>query len=252
MSPPPRSGLLAAPARLGWLAVDIGILGATGPAGKALAARLASVGLTVGLGSRSVDRARAVCDELGAAWPARHLPLVPADNETAAGAELVVIATPWEASADMAASVADRLAGKVVVSMANALEKVDGELRALTVAAGSVTAAVQAAAPRALVAAAFQHLPARSLADLDHPVEGDVLVCSDHEEAIKVTSDVVAGIPDLRPLHAGSLAAAGPVEAFTAVLLGLNIRYRARAAIRVTGVAGRGGTGAGGRPKPPR
>lgn len=220
--------------------MDVGILGATGPAGKALAARLASVGLTVVVGSRSTERAAAVCDELVGAWPGRRLELHPGTNDDAASAELVVVATPWEASAEMAASVAGLVAGKVVVSMANALVKVDGELRALHVPETSVTAAVQAAAPAALVAAAFQHLPARSLADLDRPVDGDVLVCSDHDGAVKVTCDLVAGIPDLRPLHAGSLAAAGAVEAFTAVLLGLNIRYRARAALRVTGIGGDG------------
>ena len=40
--------------------------------------------------------------------------------------------------------------------------------------------------------------------------------------------------------HAGSLAAAAPVESFTAVLLGLNRRYRTRAALTVTGIPGAG------------
>jgi predicted dinucleotide-binding enzyme len=88
----------------------------------------------------------------------------------------------------------------------------------------------------ALVAAAFHHLPARSLADLSKPVEGDVLICADAQEAVDATSALVRAIPDLRAFHAGSLATAAPVEAFTAVLLGLNTRYRARAAIRLTGI----------------
>ena len=42
----------------------VGILGGTGPAGQALAARLASVGCQVVIGSRSAERAATVCDEL--------------------------------------------------------------------------------------------------------------------------------------------------------------------------------------------
>ena len=65
--------------------------------------------------------------------------------------------------------------------------------------------------------AAFHHLPARELAAIDHPVESDVLICSDHESAVKVTSDIVGKVPNMRPLNAGELAMATPIESFTAV-----------------------------------
>ena len=106
----------------------------------------------------------------------------------------------------------------------------------LGVAGGSVAAGVQAAVPEALVSAAFHHLPARSLGDLNRPASGDVLVCSDHEEALRATADLIGQVPDLRAFSAGSLAAAGPVEAFTAILLGLNARYKGRASIHLTGI----------------
>jgi 8-hydroxy-5-deazaflavin:NADPH oxidoreductase len=74
------------------------------------------------------------------------------------------------------------------------------------------------------------------LADLDRVLESDVLICADHAEAVTVTSELVAKVPGLRPVHAGSLSAAAPIEAFTAVLLEVNVRYKARAAIRLTGL----------------
>ena len=40
-------------------------------------------------------------------------------------------------------------------------------------------------------------------------------------------------------VDAGRLASASAVEAFTAVLLQINVRYRARAAVRLTGLEGR-------------
>jgi len=218
--------------------MDVGIVGGTGPAGRALAARLASVGLHVAVGSRSAERAQEIVDEISKKWPDRDLPLTPAVNADAAGAPLVVLATPWDAAADTAAGLRAELAGKVVVSMGNALAKIDGELQAVVPPGGSVAAGVQAALPDSLVSAAFHHLPARSLGDLTQPASGDVLVCSDHPDAFEATAALIRRVPDLRAFDAGSLAAAGPVEAFTAVLLGLNARYKGRATIHLTGIDG--------------
>jgi NADPH-dependent F420 reductase len=218
--------------------MDVGIIGGTGPAGRALAARLASVGCSVLIGSRSPDRAAGTVDEVHKRWPDRDLPLEAGGNADAAAAELVVMATPWDAAPGTAASLADELAGKVVVSMANALAKVGAELLAVTPPGGSVAVGVQTSIPDSLVVAAFHHLPARSLADLDRPATGDVLVCTDHPRALDATSALIRRVADLRPFNAGSLAAAGPVEAFTAVLLGLNARYKGRATIHLTGIDG--------------
>src|SRR3954452_18981156 len=124
--------------------MDVGIIGGTGPAGRALAARLASVGLEVAIGSRSEARAAEIVEEIRKRWPDRELPLSPAANPDAAGAPLVVLATPWDAAADTAAGLRAERAGKVVVSMGNALAKVDGELQAVVPPGGSVAAGVQA------------------------------------------------------------------------------------------------------------
>jgi 8-hydroxy-5-deazaflavin:NADPH oxidoreductase len=216
--------------------MHVGILGGTGPAGSGLAARLSSVGLDVVIGSRSRERAEEACQAVRDKWPDRSFSLEAGDNLRAAGAELVIVATPWDAAAATVSSVAGRLTGKVVISMANALAKVGDEFEPLVPPRGSVAAHVQAAAPGALVAAAFHHLPARALAMLDRPVESDVLVCSDHRSAYDATAELVDLIPDLRPLDAGSLSNAAPIEAITAVLLQLNVRYKTRAAVRLTGI----------------
>ncbi|MHB1785405.1 MAG: NAD(P)-binding domain-containing protein, partial [Acidimicrobiales bacterium] len=138
----------------------VGILGGTGPAGRSLAVRLASVGVITVIGSRSLERAAEACNELKVAWPAHNLELLPGDNDDAAAADLVVVATPWEGAGPTVANVAARLEDKVVVSMANALVKVGREFQPLIPPRGSVAAEVAAQAPRALVAGAFHHLPA--------------------------------------------------------------------------------------------
>jgi NADPH-dependent F420 reductase len=147
-----------------------------------------------------------------------------------------VVATPWDAAATMAGSLGGHLADKVVISMANALTRLGNEFVPLIPGRGSIAAGVQAAAPGALVAGAFHHLPAHSLGDLDHTLESDVLICADHPDAATATAELVAKIPGLRPVNAGSLAAAAAIEAFTAVILQVNVRYKTRAAIRLTGL----------------
>jgi hypothetical protein len=216
--------------------MKIGILGGTGPAGRALAVRLASIGMDVSIGSRQEERAAEVARELSAKWPDRELPLSGAANELACSSDLVVIATPWDGAATTVAGLADELSGKIVISMANALQKVGDEMQALVPPRGSVTAAVQMAAPSALVSGAFHHIPARALANLDGDVEADILVCSDHPAATAATIELVEAIPGCRGIDAGSLSQAAAIEAFTAVLVNVNIRHRAHASIRLTGL----------------
>ena len=216
--------------------MQIGVLGGTGPAGRAMAARLASGGFDVIIGSRSQYRAMEERDRLLERWPDRGLSIGSADNEGAAGAEVVVIATPWDAAASTASSVSRQLRGKVVISMANALAKVGHEFQPLVPPRGPVAASVQAAVPKSLVAAGFHHVPAKELGDLDHPVESDVLICSDHPSATETASEIVRKLVDMRPLDAGELSNAAPIEAFAAVLLQLNVRYKTRAAVKFTGI----------------
>lgn len=188
------------------------------------------------VGSRSKYRAMESVDSLLAKWSDRELHIEAGDNQAAAEADVVVVATPWDAAAGTALAVSRQLRGKVVISMANALTRVGHEFQPLIPPRGSVAASVQAAVPKSLVSAAMHHVPAKELGDIAHPVESDVLVCSDHPEATRTTIEIVDRIPDLRPLDAGELSNAAPIEAFAAVLLQLNVNYKTRVAIRFTGL----------------
>jgi NADPH-dependent F420 reductase len=177
-----------------------------------------------------------VCDRILEKWPDRSLSIRSADNAGAADAEVVVIATPWDAAAATARSVADHLHRKVVICMSNAIAQVAGEFQPLVPPRGSVSASVQAEVADAYVAAALHHVPATELGNLNHEVASDVLVCSDHPRATETASEIIVGIPGARPLDAGGLSNAMAIEAFTAVLLQLNSRYQTRVAVRLTGI----------------
>jgi len=216
----------------------IGILGGTGPAGSALAARLASIGYEVVIGSRSKYRAMEARDAQIERWPTLVERLDCGDNAAAASCDLVVIATPWDSAATTAQDQEELLAGKIVVSMANALVRVGKEFQPLVPPRGSVAAHVQAAVPRCRVVAAFHHLPATELGHIGEPIDSDVLICGDDASAVKTMSEIIAKIPGCRPLDAGELSNATAIEAFTAVMLQLNVRYKTRVAPKLTGIKG--------------
>ena len=217
---------------------SVGVLGGTGPAGTALAARLSSIGYNVVIGSRSSERAEEKAKEIRDAWTALNLPLRGGSNEEAATCDIVVVATPWDSAATTVREHSVALHGKVLISMANALVRVGHEFQPLVPPRGSVAAHVQVAVPDSYVVAAFHHLPAKELGHLGDPIDSDVLICSDHKAAIETVSEMVRRIPGCRPLDSGELSNATAIEAFTAVLLQLNVRYKTRAALKINGIKG--------------
>jgi 8-hydroxy-5-deazaflavin:NADPH oxidoreductase len=217
----------------------IGILGGTGPAGRGLAVRLAASGDEIVIGSRDAERATSVALGLVNAWPDQTLAIAGTSNEDTAACELVVVATPWEASLATVKPLRAALARKVVVSMVVALAKEGREFHGLVTPRGSMAAALQATLPDSLVAASLHHLPASEMEDLSSPLTADVLVCSDHPDASAATVAMVDRIDGLRAVDAGSLAQAASIESFTAVLITINIRHKVHASLQLTGYGDR-------------
>lgn len=217
------------------------MLGATGPAGQAVAVQFAGIGIEVVVGSRALDRAEETVKALEERWPGRDLPLVPGENEAAAEADLVVVATPWDGVLSTLQPLEPALAGKIVISMANALTRWGKEMVPLLPPTGSVTIAVARALPRSRVVGAFHHLPAGPWSDLEHPLDADVMVCSDDREAQKEVVELIDRLPGLRGVQTGGLGSSLAIEALTPALLEINRRYKTHAAIRVTGLPGQEG-----------
>ncbi len=216
-------------------ATTVGLLGGTGPAGRGVALRLAAAGVSVRVGSREEARAQDVVAEMLGAWPDRALDVTGVANEDACDADVVVMAAPWEPALQLAAALADRLAGRTVISMANALARVDGNFLPLTMPRGSVCEELQARLPDAQVVGAFHHLPAKHLQDLDHELGAEVLVCGGSLAARDTVIALVDRMDGLRGLDAGTMDSAGAIEALTAVLVQVNVRYRTHSMLRLVG-----------------
>lgn len=214
----------------------IGILGATGPAGRGLAARLASVGHEVLFGSRDLEKAKAGVEALRATWGDRVASLVATDNAWACDAPVVILAVHADAAIATAKEHASRLSGKVVVSMANNLVRNGSEFNAVLPPHGSIAAEMAALLWNSKVCTAFHLVPAAEFEELDHDVESDVVVLGDDDEARAVLMEITRSIPNMRAFDGGSLANAVGMETFAAVLLTINLRHKGRASLRLTGV----------------
>jgi NADPH-dependent F420 reductase len=218
----------------------VSVLGGTGALGRALALRLARAGHPVVVGSRDAARAEATAAELrgilGEAGVAARVDGA-ANAEAASSGDVVLLATPWDESGQSITGLADALAGRLVVSCINPLGFDKQGPHGLAVAEGSAAEQVAQLLPASTVTAAFHHLSAPSLANLDKDLSGeDVLVCGDDAAArarVLALAEAVTGRPGV---DVGALRQARVLEPFTAVLIAVNKRYKTRAGVLLTHV----------------
>jgi NADPH-dependent F420 reductase len=218
----------------------IAILGGTGDQGLGLALRFAQAGRPVVIGSRKLERAQAAAEEVRAAVPGAQVEGL--DNADAvAKAPLVILSVPFEHTAGTVKAVKDRLGPQhIVVSMGVPLATAigDGAVRTVGVWQGSCAELVASLVPEGVqVVSAFQNVSAHRLRELAAPVECDVVV-SGPPAARNTVMALCALVPGLRGVDGGPLAKARFVEGLTALLIGLNARYKVPAGvgIRFTGL----------------
>jgi 8-hydroxy-5-deazaflavin:NADPH oxidoreductase len=215
---------------------DVAVIGGTGPQGKGLAYRWARHGHRVVLGSRSPERAQETAAEITARLPDGSVSGA-ANTDAARGADVVVLAVPYDGHDDLVASLADHLDGKVVISCVNPLGFDKQGPYGLDVPGGSAAETAASLVPSARLVGAFHHVSAVTLwgADeyLDHE---DVLVCGDDADAKAVAIELARAVTSRDGVDAGRLRIARQLEPWTAVLISINKRYKTRSGTKISGV----------------
>ena len=219
----------------------IGILGGTGPEGSGLAYRWARAGEHIVIGSRDAQRAAETAKQLRERIGGGSAQLEGADNAAAAGqCEVVVLTVPFSGQAALLKQLKTVWKpGTIVIDTTVPLAATVGgaATRMLGVWQGSAAEQARELLPAGVsLAAGFQNLGAELLG-MDGPVDCDILICSDDEKAKQVASELAVKIPGARAVNGGKLENARIVESLTALLVGLNIRYKVHSAgIRFTGL----------------
>jgi hypothetical protein len=204
-----------------------------------LALRWARAGETVVLGSRDTRRAEESAARIKekAGRSARISGME--NSQACAAADTLVLTVPFEGQAALLKQLKPALRpGSILIDATVALAASVGGRASRTLGVWQGSAAQQAAelVPKGVnVAAAFHNLSAELL-NGDTALDCDVIVCSDDANAGELTRVLAAKIPGIRAIDGGKLENARVLEQITALLIGLNIRHKGHAGIRITGL----------------
>jgi NADPH-dependent F420 reductase len=199
-------------------------------------------GHQVFVGSRSPDRAVEAAKTI-AQTAGRAVRVSGLSNENAVSqADVIVVTVPFAALIDTLRTLKPKFrSGQILVNVSVPLETAIGgrATRTVGVWAGSAGELAATVVPSTVsVVTAFNNVSAELLKDPSKPVDCDVLVCSNDENAKKIVLDLVKGIGGARGFDAGGLENSRTIEQITALLVSLNIRYKVKSAgLRVTGIS---------------
>jgi hypothetical protein len=187
--------------------MKVAIIGA-GNVGKALATSITRAGHDVTIAARHPENARAAADETGA---------TAADTNATAvvDADVVILAVPYAAGAQIANDIRGGVAGKTIIDVANPLSADYSGLATSTSSAEEL----QERLPDANLVKAFNTLFASNQANPTREIDG--YVAADDAKAKRQVISLVESM-GFTPLDVGPLSAARYLEGMAFVNIGLN------------------------------
>ena len=229
----------------------IAVIGGTGPAGMGLALRWARAGETVIIGSRDAARAEQAAEKIRQRVGTRGRVSGLENAAACAATDLLMLTVPFEGQAALLKQLKSAIrSGSIVIDATVPLAAGIGGRASRTIGVWQGSAAQQTAelVPKGVsVVAAFHNVSAEVL-NGDEDVDCDVIVCSDDPKATEIAVELAVKIPRIRAIDGGKLENARIVEQITALLIGLNVRHKGHAGVRITGLpdgacfAGRSGS----------
>ncbi|WP_457611754.1 NADPH-dependent F420 reductase [Methanocaldococcus sp.] len=220
--------------------MKISIIGGTGEQGFALALRLLIKGYDIIIGSRSEEKALMTVEEIKNILKDKLKGKVEGKNnvEAAREGDIVILSVPYEYTIQTIKALKDELKGKIVVSMGVPLATAIGDkpTRLLYPPDGSVAEMVQNILKESKVVGALQNVSNKVLREIDKPVDCDILITGNYEDAKEVVANILKDIDGVRVIDCGDLEKSRIVEGLTALLIALNIKYKSETGIRITNI----------------
>ena len=217
----------------------IAVIGGTGSQGSGLAMRWAKAGYPVVIGSRDRNRAEQSAIEIAAIAPRNNNwgSVRGTDNLSAAAeGEIAVLAVPHANQLNTLKPIANALKGKILIDVTAPLKPPKVSTVQLPEAGSAVIESQKMLGENVTVVAAFQNIAAQHLADPDHEIDCDVLVCANKKSAREIAI-TLANDAGMTAWHAGPLANAAAAEAMTSVLIFINRAHKIPGSgIRITGI----------------
>jgi NADPH-dependent F420 reductase len=220
------------------VAEPIPIIGGTGALGYGLAVRLARAGQRIVIGSRKPERAEEAAAKLREAVPEAEIEGLPND-EAAKRGPIVFLTVPFRAQSETLTNLKEALEdGQLLVDCTVPLAAaISGKAtRTVGVWQGSAAQQAQEMAPDGVTVLSALHTVSAPVLASDESLDEDVLICGDKKADKSRVAAVIELIDGLRAVNAGPLEQARIVEPLTAMLIGINSRYKTHAGIKITGL----------------
>ena len=218
---------------------SVTVIGASGALGYGLALRLGIAGTPIVVGSRDAGRAEETAAKLAEAVPDGAFEGF-ANGEAAARSEVVFLCVPFRNQSETLTNLKEHLReGQLVVDATVPLAAaVSGKAtRLLGVWQGSAAQQAAEMVPDGVrVVSALHTVSAAVLRDPAQTPDEDVLVCGDKKADKRQAAEIVERVPGLRCVDCGRLEQSRITESLTAMLIGVNARYKTHAGIRLTGL----------------
>jgi 8-hydroxy-5-deazaflavin:NADPH oxidoreductase len=215
------------------------IVGATGALGFGLALRFAKADVPIVIGSRRPDAAAESAEKLRERVPGAQVEGLE-NAEAVTRGPIVILSVPFRAQSENLTNLKTALQpGQILVDATVPLAAaVSGKAtRLLGVPQGSAGQQAQEMVPEGVeVVSALHTVSAAVLADLDHELDEDILVAGDRKATKARVAKLIARIPGLRPVNAGTLETARLIEGLTPLLISVNARYKTHAGVKLTGL----------------
>jgi 8-hydroxy-5-deazaflavin:NADPH oxidoreductase len=220
-------------------APPVAIVGGTGALGFGLALRLGRAGVRVVIGSRDAQRAQEAAGR-AAAQLGEDSVEGRVNQEAVRAAEAVLLCVPFRNQSENLTNLKSALEpGQLLVDATVPLAAaVSGKAtRVLGVPQGSAAQQAAEMAPEGVrVVSALHTVSGATLADLDHDLDEDVLICGDRREDKREAAELIGRVPGLRCVDCGRLEMARVTESLTALMISVNARYKTHAGVRITGL----------------
>ncbi len=215
----------------------IAIIGGTGKEGKGLAYRWTLAGHSVIIGSRSLEKAQAACEEIQKLLPPGMNTSAMENLDAIRNSDIIGLTVPFSAHREMLEFIKESVQGKLIIDVTVPLVPPRVTRVQMPPAGSAGLEALSILGENVQIVTAFQNISYERLLGTGDG-SCDVLVCGTSKDA---RARVIPLVNDagLRGFDAGPLENSVIAEGLTSILIGINKQFNIQhAGIRITGIPG--------------